>query len=93
MNDNRMNQQQLLCTINELSFAIVDVSLYLDTHPDDQDALDYFHEKSVLRKKAVDRYTTMCGPLTIEAADDRASGNWDWVTQPWPWEVRKGGRR
>ena len=31
-------------------------------------------------------------PLTIDTANDRMSRSFEWVMQPWPWEVnRKGG--
>ena len=36
MNDNR--QDQLMKQINEANFTVNDLTLYLDTHPEDQDA-------------------------------------------------------
>ncbi len=93
MINDRISREELLSIIDQLSFAVVDISLYLDSHPFDEDALDYFHEKSSLRQEAVALYTKKYGPLTIEAAHDRASRKWDWVNQPWPWEVKKGGCR
>ena len=36
-----MNRNQLLQWINEVSFAVTDISLYLDTHPDDKEALAF----------------------------------------------------
>ena len=35
----QMNRQELLNHINQASFAVDDVKLYLDTHPCDTDAL------------------------------------------------------
>lgn len=82
----RMSRQQLLNHINEVSFAVVDISLYLDTHPDDTEAMQYFREQSHMRNMAMNDYAKMYGPLTIDTADDAASESWEWVTQPWPWE-------
>lgn len=73
-------------TINEVSFAVDDIKLYLDTHPDDEKALDFFKEKSMIRNEALKAYAAQYGPLTIDTEDDTCSRQWDWVMQPWPWE-------
>ena len=41
----KYSREQLMNTINEVSFAVDDIKLYLDTHPDDEKALDFFKEK------------------------------------------------
>ena len=46
MNRQMMNRRQLLNHINEVSFAVDEVKLYLDTHPCDTEALEYFREMS-----------------------------------------------
>ena len=45
------NCSALLRKVYEASFAVDDVILYLDTHPDDQDALNYYQYVSELRKQ------------------------------------------
>ena len=37
-----MNKTELMKYINELEFALVDLNLYLDTHPDNAEALEMF---------------------------------------------------
>ena len=39
-----MNQKALLKIIYETGFAIDDTVLYLDTHPDCEEALAYYHK-------------------------------------------------
>ena len=73
-------------TINEVSFAVDDIKLYLDTHPDDEKALDFFKEKSMIRNEALKAYAAQYGPLTIDTGNDTCSRQLDWVMQPWPWE-------
>ena len=80
------SREQLMNTINEVSFAVDDIKLYLDTHPDDEKALDFFKEKSMIRNEALKAYAAQYGPLTIDTGDDTCSRQWDWVMQPWPWE-------
>ena len=42
----KMNRRELLNYINEISFAVDDTKLFLDTHPWDQNALLFFNECS-----------------------------------------------
>ncbi len=70
--------------INEVSFALDDVSLYLDTHPDDKEALEYYHKYKSQRKQAISEYEKCYGPITrynVESTD-----KWTWICEPWPWE-------
>lgn len=87
MNKNcRYAREQLLNTINQVSFAVDDIKLYLDTHPEDEKALEFFREKVMIRNEALKEYAAHYGPLTIDTGDDTCSRQWDWVMQPWPWE-------
>lgn len=85
---NQMSQQQLLHFIDVVSFAANDISLFLDTHPDDAKALKTFQHYSDLRQNALRTYAENYGPLTMNTAV--SSDHWYWATQPWPWE---GGLR
>ncbi len=76
---------KLMRFIDEVSFAIDDVALYLDTHPEDAQAMDYYETYQRLKKQAVEEYTRRYGPLLVEKVP---CGNhyWSWVSTPWPWE-------
>ncbi len=82
------NCEALLRRVYETSFAVDDVVLYLDTHPADQDALNYYCYVSDLRRQAVEAYEAQCGPLL----NDRVTCDnyWQWVCDPWPWEGECG---
>lgn len=80
----QMNQAQLLHWINMVSFAVVDISLYLDTHPEDEEALKYFNHYINLRREAMEAYAKQFGPLVIDMAGGRC--DWDWADMPLPWE-------
>lgn len=79
-------RRELLEKINEVSFAVNDIVLYLDTHPFDEKALAYYEEMSEMRDKSLKEYARLYGPLTIDTANDSCSRQWEWVMQPWPWE-------
>ncbi len=81
----QIDREKLMQYIEEISFAMDDVVLYLDTHPNDQNALNYYEKIRVLRQQAVDSYTEHCGPLTFR--DIKNCDYWAWVKQPWPWEM------
>ena len=81
---NQMNRQQLFNLINTVSFAVDDLLLFLDTHPDDAEAIKAFHHYSDIRRNALQAYSDQYGPLTIDTADP--CSHWNWATEPWPWE-------
>lgn len=92
MNPNISSKTALLSQIDQLSFVVTEWNLYLDTHPEDENALHHFHKALALRKQALQNYAEKYGPLTIDTANDGQSHSWQWVLQPWPWEFqRKGG--
>ena len=55
--------RQRLC---QASFAMDDVLLYLDTHPEDQEALSYYHYVVGLRDEAMDAWRA-----SVRTADGR----------------------
>jgi spore coat protein JB len=82
--ENPMEKKKLMKWINHVSFIVVDLAEYLDTHPDDEEALEYFCHYNKLRQQALEEYGAMYGPLTHEfACDDK---QFIWATQKWPWE-------
>ena len=74
----------LMKRINMLSFAVDEAVLFLDTHPDDREALRYYHEMNAQRQKAVAEYTAEYGPLTAGSVTN--AERWTWVDCPWPWQ-------
>lgn len=82
-----MSREKLLLLIQKANFAMYDVKLYLDTHPNCQEALDYYRDAKKIRKKAWKEYTENFGPLAAEDVVD--SDYWNWASNPWPWEGGK----
>ena len=77
-----MRRQEMIDQIKCLNFAIVELGLYLDTHPEDQKALCLHREYTKQLKDLKDKYQKMYGPLTIYYPCNK----WRWLEQPWPWE-------
>ncbi len=81
-----MNRKELLCYIDQVSFTVDDIQLYLDTHPWDMEALKCFQEYSQKRNQALKEYANMYGPLTIDTAANSCVERWKWINEPWPWQ-------
>ena len=76
------NREKMAMQIKEYQFAITDIALYLDTHPDDEKALCLHREYCKRLKQLREIYQKVYGPLTIEYPCNK----WRWLEEPWPWE-------
>ncbi len=77
-----MRRQEMIDQIKCLRFSIIELGLYLDTHPEDQKALCLHREYAKQLKDLEDKYQKMYGPLTIFFPCNK----WRWLEEPWPWE-------
>lgn len=73
-----------LSELQTLAFMLQELTLYLDTHRDDKEALEVYCEYQQLYAEAKKRYEEKCGPLTNRTG---CCGNeYRWLDDPWPWE-------
>lgn len=78
------NKNKLMRQIMELDFAVNELVLFLDTHPDNQNALRRHEELAKRAREAKAKYEDAYGPLTPSAP---IAGNyWTWIDNPWPWD-------
>lgn len=82
---NRNEQMALFEEIGQLSFVLDEIRLFLDTHPNDGDALELYGKYGSKRKEAVETYTKKYGP--IEAYDVNTESGWSWIDEPMPWRM------
>ena len=80
------SREKLMREINEVSFAVNDIHLFLDTHLCDEKALAYYEGVVERRKKLMNEYARTYGPLTINDAVLSGGDTWKWMEQPFPWE-------
>ena len=73
---------EMLQKIRCLDFAVVELSEYLDTHPDDKKALKLHKEYATKLHDIKEKYQKMFGPLSIFYPCNK----WRWIEEPWPWE-------
>ena len=66
-----------------MAFAIQELALYLDTHRDDQEALQLYQTCQKMYHDGAKEYSRVCQPLTHH---EPTEGKYRWLDDPWPWE-------
>lgn len=80
--EKQMQRDEMLDKIRALDFAVVDISEYLNTHPDDERAICLHKDYSKKLKDLKEKYQKVYGPLSIYFPCNK----WRWLEEPWPWE-------
>ena len=81
-----MNEQaELLTYIDALSFACIDLGLYLDVYPNNKEFIDLYNQYNMQKKELMEQYQTKYGPLVL-TSNSLNSYPWAWDDKPWPWE-------
>lgn len=75
----------LMKNIYELGFILTETNLYLDTHPDDNEAIEYYARIKDKYCECMTKYSEYYGPLDkLHMSNDNY---WMWVATPMPWEM------
>lgn len=80
-------REALLFKIMEIDFAVNDLNLYLDLHPEDMEMYECFKKYTEECIELKDQYARMYGPLTL---DETQGNTYDWMKNPWPWDKTGG---
>lgn len=75
-----------LAELQVMAFAIQELALYLDTHRDDQEALELYRTYQKLYHDAMLHYSQNMGPMNHQVPIE---GPYNWLDDPWPWEYAK----
>lgn len=78
----------LLRQISEVSFALTDLMLYLDTHPACEQAICLFQQTQKKRRELMEKFSKNYYPLTTDCIDENHCNgkNFCWTDGPAPWE-------
>jgi len=77
---------KLLEDIQTLDFTLVELNLYLDTHPDDLEAIKQFNTYTQKAKELRQQFEENFGPL-MHFGHSYSTHPWAWNEPPWPWQV------
>ena len=72
-----------LTELQTMAFAIQELALYLDTHRDDNEALDMYRAYQKIYAEGKKKYEKECGPLNHMSVSGE---KYRWLDDPWPWE-------
>lgn len=81
---NMNEKESMMQAVREAAFAMIDIGLYLDSHPCDEKAMDYYNKYQQINKEVRREYEDRFGPLTSNGVN--TCDGWTWVRDPWPWE-------
>ena len=77
-------QEKLLHDICILDFIVVELAEYLDTHPTDQNAMEYFNHYARIKTQMEREFSKEYYPLRKDLAE--SNREWRWGKAPLPWE-------
>lgn len=75
-------QEGLLHRIQAYYFSLADLTLFLDVHPNNKNALELYNRYVNDLNETKEIYINNYGPLTLDSINQNS---WQWV-KTWPWE-------
>lgn len=82
------NRKAIVERIKAYDFAMIEMNLYLDTHPQDKQALCLFQMYNEKRQLLVNEYEKHFGEF-ITTVNDVQGDRFTWICDPWPWDYCK----
>lgn len=76
----------LMEELQSTDFVLTELSLYLNTHPFDQEAINQFNSFAHYRKELANHFESKFGPL-LQFGHSYSNCPWEWSKTPWPWQV------
>lgn len=78
-----------MAELQALDFVVLELALYLDTHPDDNEAFELYRQYVIMAQEAHRQYVANYGPLMHHDAAE--SKSYSWLKDPWPWNYTPKG--
>ncbi|KIL36794.1 hypothetical protein SD71_05890 [Cohnella kolymensis] len=75
-----------LMELQKVDFALVELNLYLDTHPADMQAVQQYNQLAQRRLQMCAAFELKYGPL-MHFGHSYTRYPWQWIETPWPWQV------
>ncbi|EGT3616056.1 spore coat protein CotJB [Clostridium perfringens] len=82
-----MKALELLDEIQKLQFYAIELNLYLDNFPENEEATADFKEISSKLSEAIKNFELEYGPIS-NFGNAYIQNPECWVNQPWPWEIK-----
>lgn len=81
-----MSEEQLkmLTELMEVGFCLIEMSMFLDTHPNDERGVALHNAYAAKYKELTDTYNLKFEALT---SNDFSETPWEFINDPWPWDT------
>lgn len=79
-----MNRDELLKRLSAIEFYLIDLHLFLNTHPTDREAIMQYNTMVEEAKKLRAEYERQYGMLLQNNSE--SGYPWQWIDNPWPWQ-------
>ena len=78
----------LLKKVQQMDFVVVELTLYTDTHPNDEEARKQWREAIKEAARVRKQYENIYGPLSLTSVPSKQAieVGWQWNSPPWPWQ-------
>ena len=83
-NDMSNDRDELLKQLTTLDFMLVDLTLFLNTHPFERQAVEEYNAVACEADRVRTSYERQFGPLCSYRSKNNAP-DWIWLNDPWPW--------
>lgn len=81
-----MTRDELLKKLSAIDFYIIDLHLYLNTHPEDREAIMQYNTLIAEAKQLRSEYEQQYGMLLSN--NSMSKYPWQWIDNPWPWQEK-----
>lgn len=85
----RKNIMDLKKEITATKNMLIELKLYLNTHPSDREALTKYNHYVKQFRVLIDEYNQCYGMYNPNALSPYP---WQWIEEPWPWEYEANFR-
>lgn len=76
----------LMEELQAIDFVIVELTLYLDTHPHDFESIQQYNQLAKQRGLLKKKIESIYGPLQ-QYGNSYSGYPWSWDDGPWPWQL------
>lgn len=80
-------QYAALKQLMQQNFVMIDLRLFLDTHPNDVEAIRAYNNVTMKYLKNLMEYQKKYGMLQADSVDQINPNQWNWIDGPWPWDI------
>jgi spore coat protein JB len=81
-----MSREDLLAKLSATDFYLIELNLYLNTHPNDHEAIEVYNNMVKEAKALREAYQESYGMLLANHSTSKTP--WQWIENPWPWQAK-----